>query len=144
MARLLRVAIVVCVLFGVGGTVAWATGLASFGFVGSDGSITACVQNSNGNVRFTAPSSTKRDLSSCRNDESTVVLNQKGQKGDTGPQGVPGPQGPQGVPGQQGPPGSSPGPAHVLVDCAAGQSVQQALNDNCLLYTSPSPRDRQK
>ena len=111
-------ALVACAFFAVGGTVAWATGLASFGFVGSDGSITACVQDSNGNVRFVDRSSTKSDRSSCRNGESRVVFNQKGQKGDTGPQGRPGP------------PGSSLGPATVTVDCTAGHSIQQALDDN--------------
>jgi hypothetical protein len=115
MGRFVRVALLACGFLAVGGTVAWASGLTSFGFVGSDGSITACVQNSNGSVRFTDPSSMRSDLNSCRNSESTVVLNQKGQKGD---------------PGSQGPPGSSPGSAHVMVDCTAGGSVQQALDDN--------------
>ena len=142
MGRFVRITLVTCALFAVGGTMAWATSLTRFGFVGSDGSITACVQESNGSVRFVDRSNWKSDRSSCRNDESKVVLNQKGQNGDTGPQGPPGPRGlsgpqgqvgPQGASGQQGPagpPGSSPRPATVTVDCVAGQSVQQALDAN--------------
>lgn len=115
MGRVLRMLLAAAAILAVGSTVAWATGLTSFGFVGGDGTITACVQNSNGNMRLIDPSSATKDLNSCRSDESQVVFNQKGQKGDTGPQG---------------PPGSSPGPASVTVDCAAGQSVQQALDAN--------------
>lgn len=114
MRRLIRTTLLACGLLVVGGTVAWATGLTGFGFVGSDGTITACVQNSNGNVRFVDPAATKRDLNSCRADESLVVLNQTGPKGDPGPPG---------------PPGSSPGPASVEVDCSAGQSIQQAIDE---------------
>lgn len=118
MGRLLRTAMVACGILALGGTVAWATGLTRFGFVGGDGTIQACVKTSNGNVRFIDPSSATKDLNSCRAGEVQVSFNQQGQKGDPGPQGP------------QGPPGSSPGPANVTVDCAAGQSVQQALNNN--------------
>jgi hypothetical protein len=115
MRRVVRMTAVACGFLAVGGTVAWATGLTNFGFVGSDGTITACVQNSNGNVRFIDSTSAIKDLSSCRSGESSVSFNQVGQQGPQGPQG---------------PPGSPPGPAHVLVDCSAGQSVSQALNQN--------------
>ena len=136
MSRIVRVALLVCALFAVGGTVAWATGLASFSFVGSDGTITACIHNTDGNVRIIDPSSRLRDLNSCKGDETRITFNRKGQQGDTGaqgpqgPQGAQGRQGPQGAPGPQGPAGTSPGPAAVTVDCAAGQSIQQALNAN--------------
>ena len=83
---MLRMLFVAAGILAVGGTVAWATGLASFGFVGSDGSITACVSNANGSVRLVDPSTT-----TCKSSESTVTFNQKGQTGDTGPQGPRGP-----------------------------------------------------
>src|SRR5579872_1794452 len=115
MGRVLRMLLTAAVILAVGGTVAWATGVARFGFVASDGTITACVQNSNGNVRFIDPTSATKDLSSCRSGESSVSFNQAGQQGPQGPQG---------------PPGSAPGPAHVLVDCSAGQTVSQAIDQN--------------
>ncbi len=80
MGRLLRIALVACGVLATGATLAWASNLTSFGFVGSDGTITACVGNANGNVRFTDPST-----ASCRNNESTVVLNQRGPQGPPGP-----------------------------------------------------------
>jgi hypothetical protein len=104
MGRFLRMLLAAAGILAVGTTVAWATGLTSLGFVGNDGSITACATNSNGSVRFIDPSSTTKGLSSCKSGESTVVFNQKGQTGDTGPQGPRGPSaafdqsGPTGVP----------------------------------------------
>lgn len=82
-----RIALVACAMLAIGGTTAWATGLVGGGFVGSDGSITACVHNNDGNVRLLDPSSAKKDLQSCKNDETRVTFSQQGQKGDTGPQG---------------------------------------------------------
>jgi hypothetical protein len=117
MRGVLRLLLVVCGVLGAGATVAWATGLVGVSFVGSDGSITACVQQANGNVRLIDPSSAKKDLNSCKNTEAEVTFNQKGQKGATGARGPTGPQ------------GMSPGPASVTVDCSAGQSINQALTD---------------
>ena len=57
------------------GDCGWATGLVSVGFVGADGTISACVQNDDGNVRIIDPSSSKKDLASCKKDETSVTLN---------------------------------------------------------------------
>jgi hypothetical protein len=113
--------LVVAVVLVMSASVAWATGLTTFGFVGNDGSIIACIHNPDGNIRLIDPTSAKKELRSCKTDETQLTLNQKGQKGDTGATGQAGPQGP---------PGSSPGPGNVTVDCAAGQRVQDALDAN--------------
>lgn len=111
MGRFTRVALVSAGVLALGGTVAWAAGALPV-FVGSDGAITACVQNDNGNVRIIDPTSTKKDLNSCRSNETQIAFDQ------------------QGPPGPQGPPGSPIRFASVTVDCSAGQSVNQALQDN--------------
>jgi hypothetical protein len=121
MTRAVKACFVAGALLAMTASAAWATGLTSFGFVGADGSITTCVHNPDGSLRVLDPSSTKKDLTSCKRDETTVTFNQKGEKGDTGATGPAGPQGP---------PGSLPGPVNVTVDCTAGQSVQHALDTN--------------
>lgn len=112
MGRLARVVLLAGIVVGAAATVAWATGLTTLGFVGGDGTITVCVQTNNGDVRFIDPSSSTKDLASCRPAETQLTLNQRG------PQGPPGP------------PGSSPGPANVVVDCGSGGSIQHALDQN--------------
>ena len=107
----MRLLVVACAVFGVAAAVAWATGFPG-GFVARDGSITACVGTNSGNIRLIDPSSSRQELRSCRPDEQQIKLNVQGPKGDPGPPG---------------PAGSEPGPASVTVNCAAGQSINQAL-----------------
>ena len=74
---------------------------------GPGGTITGCVKKSNGNLRVVD------DGTSCRRNESSLVWNQTGPKGETGatgatgPQGSAGPQGPAGPQGSQGPAGAT-------------------------------------
>lgn len=112
MGKLARIVLVAGVTLAATTSVAFATGLTSLGFVAGDGTITACVQTANGNLRLIDPGSSSKDLSSCRNGESQLTFNQQGQ------QGPPGPQGPAG----------STAPLFVNVDCASGQSIQAAIN----------------
>lgn len=107
-----RMAAVAAVLLVVGAGAAWASGLTNLGFVGTDGTITACVQNDNGRVRFIDSASSKKNVQSCKSTETQVQFDQQG------------PQGPQG------PPGVTPGPENVTVDCSAGDSLQQALDSH--------------
>lgn len=101
MRRTVKIGLTVCALVALAATGAWAAGLTS-GFVGSDGSIAACVNRTNGNVRFTDPSASTKLLRSCAVDEVALTLSQRGPKGDTGPQGPTGDTGPQGPPGPAG------------------------------------------
>ena len=111
-------AVIACGLLVIGGTVAWASGLVDPVWVGSNGTIAACVQNDSGNLRLIDPSSKRQDIDSCRKGETRISFNQKGQ------QGAPGPQGPQG------PAGTLPGPANVTVNCSQGQTIDGALAAN--------------
>ena len=56
--------------------------------------------------------------------------------GPSGPQGTEGPAGPQGLRGEVGPAGAPGTPG------AIGMQGPQGERGDCLLYTSPSPRDR--
>ena len=118
MSRSVRMAVIACGLLVIGGTVAWASGLVDPVWVGSNGTIAACVQNDSGNLRLIDPSSKRQDIDSCRKGETRISFNQKGQ------QGAPGPQGPQG------PAGTLPGPANVTVNCSQGQTIDGALAAN--------------
>jgi hypothetical protein len=79
MRRFARLGFAVCGLLLVGGTAAWATGLLSVGFVASDGTITACVQNANGHMRLLDPSSSRPELRACRRNETQISFDQTGQ-----------------------------------------------------------------
>lgn len=83
------------------------------GFVGSDGSLNACVTKTSGAVRMV------RAPTRCHRDETLVSWNvqgpagvpgpagPKGDSGPAGPTGDPGPPGPAGAPGPKGDPGTS-------------------------------------
>src|SRR6185437_2731107 len=58
--------------------------------------LTACVNDTNGNMRLVG------SASDCRQHESAVSWNAEGQAGATGPTGPTGPQGPQGPTGPRG------------------------------------------
>lgn len=86
------------VLVGVaGGTAALAGTISSI--VGSDGTINGCYQKQNGQLRVVARGD------SCGPSELGLQWNQKGPKGDPGPQGLQGDVGPQGPAGETGPAG---------------------------------------
>jgi hypothetical protein len=80
----------------------------------SNSTIYACV-NPAGLVRVIPP------RAACLGSEQPIQWNV------TGPAGPIGPAGPRGPEGPQGPPGEGAGPTAVLVDCAAGQTVNAAL-----------------
>ena len=89
------------VLLGVG-ALTLAGGLAYASIPDSDGTIHACLLTSLEQVRIIDPSQQQ-----CRSNETPISWNQKGPKGDTGPQGATGPQGPKGDTGAQGPKGDT-------------------------------------
>jgi hypothetical protein len=91
------IAVAAVVGLGVSGGTAYAAGL----IPSSDGTIHACYNTTNGNVRVVAAGS------KCRHHEKALVWN---QTGPVGPQGPAGPQGPQGATGPAGPTGPQ-GPA---------------------------------
>ncbi len=75
---------------------------------GPDGAIAGCVKKSTGHLRVVD------EGTSCRRNESSLVWNQTGPKGETGAtgaQGPAGPAGPQGPTGPAGPAGSGGGSA---------------------------------
>ena len=90
--------------------------------------IHACKHRQTGLLRVVGAAST------CRRTEQRLSWNAAGRPGPAGPRGERGPQGEAGPAGQQGLAGAT-GPAGPVGP--QGQS-------GCLLYTSPSPRDRQK
>lgn len=59
----------------------------------------ACVNSKNGSINIVGEQDT------CKKNENLITWNEKGLKGDPGPQGPAGPQGAQGDPGPQGEPG---------------------------------------
>ncbi len=68
----------------------------------ADGTIHGCYNTTSGGLRVVP------DGQACKNGEAALAFNQKGQKGDTGPQGLQGdtgPQGPKGDTGDTGPQG---------------------------------------
>jgi hypothetical protein len=75
----------------------------------SQGMIHGCYKTDNGKLRVIDPSSPKKDLGSCKNDESGLNWDQKGPTGAAGAQGPKGPSGPQGSAGPAGLAGT-PGP----------------------------------
>lgn len=99
MRRFVRTTLVVCGILAAGASVAWGTGLATFGFVQGNGTVLSCVNNVNGNVRFIDPTSKNKFLNSCRPGETQVPL------------------------------ASPAAPASVTVNCGHGQTVTQALNN---------------
>lgn len=93
--RRTTLAVAAVVGLGVSGGTAYAAGL----IPGSDGTIHACYNKTNGNVRVVAAGS------KCRVSERALVWNQTGPVGPQGPAGPQGPQGPQGETGPAGPQG---------------------------------------
>jgi hypothetical protein len=92
------VAVAAVVGLAVSGGTAYAAGL----IPGADGTIHACYNTTNGNVRVVA------EGTKCRTHEKTLSWNQTGPvgpQGPAGPQGPVGPQGPQGPQGATGPQG---------------------------------------
>ena len=68
----------------------------------AQGVIHACYDANNGNLRVVDPTSPKKDLASCKKNETGLDWNQRGPTGATGAQGPAGPQGAPGAPGPQG------------------------------------------
>lgn len=97
MTRFARIALAACMVFAIGASVAWATGLVRQGFVQSSGSIVSCVNNGTGAVRFVDPTNRNRRLSSCQANETKVLV------------------------------AASQAPASVTADCSHGQTITQAL-----------------
>src|SRR5579859_720010 len=92
--RFIWMTLAACGVLAVGVSVSWAAGLTSLGFVGSDGTITSCVNNTNGSVRFIDPTSKNKNLNSCKPGETQVPV------------------------------ASPPQPQEVTVDCTAGKTGQ--------------------
>lgn len=87
------------VLVAVAAAAVLAAGVAySAGGSGSS-TLTACVNDTNGNMRLVG------SAGDCRQHESAVTWNAEGQTGTTGPTGPTGPQGPTGATGATGPQG---------------------------------------
>src|SRR3954447_2413919 len=94
------------------GAAAAALVVATFAFgsiPGSDGVIHGCYK-SNGELRVIDPSASKKDQSSCKNDETALDWNRQGVKGDTGAPGTPGTPGAPGEKGETGAPGAPGAP----------------------------------
>ena len=102
---------------------------------GGSGTLTACVNDTNGNMRLVA------SASDCRQHESAVTWNAEGQtgatgptgpqgptgaSGPTGPQGVQGPTGPQGVQGPTGPQGATGPQGPTGADGVSGYEIVSA------------------
>lgn len=102
---------------------------------GGSGTLTACVNDTNGNMRLVA------SASDCRQHESAVTWNAEGQtgatgptgpqgptgpSGPTGPQGVQGPTGPQGVQGPTGPQGATGPQGPTGADGVSGYQIVSA------------------
>ena len=92
---------------------------------GSDGTINGCVKKSNGHLRVVD------EGASCRRNESSLVWNQSGPKGDPGPQGAQGPQGPAGPAGSAGAPAEAGAPVLILakINGVPGESTNARHKD---------------
>jgi hypothetical protein len=95
-----------------GGALALVAGAAYSAIPDSNGVIHGCYTNRGGLLRAIDPSAGQK----CTSLETPLDWNQKGPKGDSGPQGAPGPKG---DPGAQGP----PGPAGVLGNLDALEGI---------------------
>jgi hypothetical protein len=75
--------------------------------------LTACVNDTNGNMRLVG------SASDCRQHETAVSWNAEGTAGPTGPTGATGPTGPQGATGPQGPTGADGVSGYEIVSASA-------------------------
>ena len=116
----LRLALACVTVLSIGTGVAFATGVVSNPFVGSDGQITMCVTKIAGVPRIIAPGKT------CLSSETAVSWGQTGAAGPAGPvgpagaAGPAGPVGPAGAAGPTGPAGANGTNGH---DGADGRSI---------------------
>ncbi len=109
-------------------------GLAAVGYASipdGNGTIHGCYKNDKGDLRVIDPAASKKDQSSCKNDETALNWSQTGPQGPAGPQGPQGPQGAQGPQGPQGPAG--PG--------VAGHLYVSNPNSHVIDYASPNEQE---
>ena len=137
-SRTAKIALPTVAALGAGGAFAAAA------IPGADGTITGCYTsagNAQGNLRVIDEGET------CARNETQIKWNQKGVPGDRGPEGPIGPEGPRGA---QGPAGANGTEALLIGGQALNSGRAQGfltidgIKGDCLLYTSPSPRDKRQ